>query len=132
MTSSRRQARERALELLYEAESKRVPPADLIAALPLAPDKFAADLVTGVADHQVAIDAIVGRFSRGWKMERMPMIDRLLLRMGTFELTERPDIPAAVAISEAVELAKRYSTDDSGRFVNGVLAAIADEVRAAT
>ena len=132
MTSSRRQARERALELLYEAESKRVSPADLIAALPLAPDKFAADLVTGVADHQVAIDAIVGRFSRGWKMERMPMIDRLLLRMGTFELTERPDIPAAVAISEAVELAKRYSTDDSGRFVNGVLAAIADEVRAAT
>ena len=130
MTGSRRQARERALELLYEAESKQEAPADLLAALPLAPDKFALDLVNGVAEHLGEIDALVSRFSRGWRMDRMPMIDRLLLRMATFELTERPDVPAAVAISEAVELAKRYSTDDSGRFVNGVLAAIADEVRA--
>ena len=68
------------------------------------------------------------RFSKGWRLERMPMIDRLLLRMATFELLHRSDVPGPVAISEAVELAKQYSTEDSGRFVNGVLAAIAQEL----
>ena len=91
MTGSRRQARERALELLYEAESKQEAPGDLIAALPLAPDKFASELVTGVAEHLSEIDALLGRFSRGWRLDRMPMIDRLLLRIATFELTLEGD-----------------------------------------
>ncbi|HEX2042681.1 MAG TPA: transcription antitermination factor NusB, partial [Acidimicrobiales bacterium] len=66
---------------------------------------------------------------RDWAVERMPAIDRALLRMGVFELLHRPDVPTGVVLSEAVELAARYSTEDSGRFVNGVLARIAEEVR---
>jgi transcription antitermination protein NusB len=127
----RREARERALSLLYEADSKGRPPADVIAELPIEPEEFATQLALGVHDHLEALDALIRRFSKGWTLERMPVIDRTLLRMGTYELTERPDVPTGAVISEAVELAKRYSTDDSGRFVNGLLARIAEEVRPA-
>jgi N utilization substance protein B len=127
----RRQARERALALLHEAEAKDVPPTDVLAELPVAPDPFAADLVQGVQDHHAEIDGLLRRYARGWAVERMPAIDRTLLRIGVFELLHRPDVPPAVAISEAVELANLYSTEDSGRYVNGVLARIADEERGA-
>jgi transcription antitermination protein NusB len=127
----RREARERALSLLYEADRKGRPPADVIAELPVEPEEFAVQLALGVHDHLEALDALIRRFSKGWTLERMPVIDRTLLRMGTYELTERPDVPTGAVISEAVELAKRYSTDDSGRFVNGLLARIATEVRPA-
>jgi N utilization substance protein B len=125
----RRQARERALSLLYEAEVKETTPADVLAALPLEPDRFAVDLVTGVAEHAQEVDGWLRRYARDWAVERMPAIDRALLRMGVFELLHRPDVPTGVVLSEAVELAARYSTEDSGRFVNGVLARIAEEVR---
>lgn len=126
----RTEARERALALLYEADAKRVEPAAVLAALPVRPDPLAALLVTGVADHLERIDALVGGHAQGWTLERMPVIDRTVLRLGTYELLERDDVPTAVVLDEAVELAKRYGgTDDSGRFVNGVLAAIAREVR---
>jgi N utilization substance protein B len=128
---SRREARERALALLYEAEAKSATPADILAALPLEPEPFAAEVLLGVGRHLPEIDALLRRFARNWDLERMPAIDRALLRMGTFELAHRPDIPTGAAISEAVELAKRYSTDDSGKFVNGMLARIAEEVRPA-
>jgi N utilization substance protein B len=97
----------------------------------VAPDPFAADLVRGVQDHHAEIDGLLRRYARGWAVERMPAIDRTLLRIGVFELLHRPDVPPAVAISEAVELANLYSTEDSGRYVNGVLARIADEERGA-
>lgn len=126
---SRRAARERALELLYEAEAKDVAPSALIAGLPLAPDPYAAVLGLGVERDQVALDELLVRHSHHWELHRMPMIDRALLRLGAFELSHRPEVPTAVVLNESVELAKRYSTDDSGRFVNGVLAAIAAEVR---
>ncbi|HEY4376045.1 MAG TPA: transcription antitermination factor NusB [Acidimicrobiales bacterium] len=126
---TRREARERALGLLYEAEAKGESPAELLDSLPVAPEPFAAEIVTGVADYQDEIDALLRRFSKGWDLERMPAIDRALLRMGTFELAHT-DVPLAAAISEAVELAKRYSTDDSHKFVNGMLSRIATEVRA--
>ena len=97
--------------------------------LPVPPDPFAGDLVAGVGDHQDEIDDRIRRFARGWALERMPVVDRTVLRMAIYELVHRPDVPTAAVISEAVELAKRYSTDDSGRFVNGMLSNIALEVR---
>lgn len=126
---TRREARERALTLLYEAEAKGITPGDLLAELPVEPDRFAAELLRGVGQHQDSLDDYIRRFARGWALERMPVIDRAVLRMGVFELLHRPDVPTGAVISEAVELAKRFSTDDSGRFVNGMLAAIAHEAR---
>jgi N utilization substance protein B len=126
---TRREARERALGLLYEAEAKDATPLEVLLALPVPPDEFAGDIVRGVADHQAEIDELLRRFAKGWTLERMPVIDRTLLRMATYELGHRPDVPTAAIISEAVELAKRYSTDDSGRFVNGMLGRIAEELR---
>ena len=127
--TSRRESRERALGLLYEAESKTSGAAAVVEALPLPPASFAAALARGVEDQQDELDALIIKYLRGWTIGRMPAVDRIVLRMGVYELVSRPDVPAAVAISEAVELAKRFSTEESGRFVNGVLAAIAGEVR---
>ena len=129
LAASRRQARERALSLLYEAETKGVTPAEVLAELPVEPAPFASDLVQGVGDNQAEVDGWIVRFARDWALERMPALDRALLRMGVYELVHRPDVPTGAVISEAVELAQRYSTDDSSRFVNGVLAAIATKVR---
>jgi N utilization substance protein B len=126
---SRRQARERALSLLYESEMKGVPPAEVLATLPVEPAPFAADVVAGVGKHAEEVDAYIRRFARGWALERMPALDRTLLRMGVYELVHRPEVPTGAVLSEAVELASRYSTEESGRFVNGVLAQIAKEVR---
>ena len=126
---ARREARERALSLLYEAESKGVSPEAVIAELPVKPDAFATGLVMGVGVEQARIDSLISSHAIGWAMDRMPVVDRALLRMGTYELLEHEDVPTAVIISEAVDLATQYSTDESGRFVNGVLAAIATDVR---
>lgn len=127
---TRREARERALSLLYEAESKQADPASVLGDLPVDPDPYVSDVVAGVGrDHQ-RIDGLIKAHAIGWELDRMPSIDRALLRMATYELLDRLDVPTAVVISEAVDLAAQYSTDDSGRFVNGVLAAIAAEVRA--
>lgn len=128
---SRREARERALSLLYEAEVKDLAPAALLADLPLQPEPFVADLVEGVGANQARIDELIGRFAIDWTLERMPAVDRNLLRLAVYELLERRDVPLGAVISEAVELAKRFSTDESGRFVNGVLSSVAAEVRPA-
>lgn len=126
---SRREARERALELLYEAYAKDIGSDEVFAGLVVSPDPFAEDLVRGVEAKHEEIDALITRFAKGWTLDRMPVLDRALLRLATFELIGHPDIPIGVVISEAVELAKRYSTDDSGRFVNGVLSSVAASVR---
>ncbi len=126
---SRREARERALALLYEAESKAVSPAEILDSLALPAEPFAAELVAGVGEHQTEIDAVLSSYARGWTLARMPAIDRAVLRLATFELTHRRDVPTGAVISEAVELAQHYTTDESGRFVNGMLAAIAADVR---
>ena len=83
----------------------------------------------GVDEHHDEIDAMIRKYSEHWALERMPVIDRTLLRLGTFELCWMPDVPTAAVITEAVELAKQYSTKDSGRFVNGLLSRIAESVR---
>ena len=128
---SRREARERALSLLYEADAKGLPPDALLAELPVPPDPFAADLVAGVGATQAELDELISRFSVDWTIDRMPIIDRTLLRIAVFELLHHPDVPTGAVVSEAVELAKEYSTDESGRFVNGVLGSVAAEVRGA-
>jgi N utilization substance protein B len=127
----RSDSRERALNLLYEARSKGVPVAEVIDALVVRPDDLAERLARGSDDCAGRADELIAAKARGWTLARMPVIDLAVMRMATFELLERPEVPTAVVLDEAVELAKRYSTDDSGRFVNGVLAAIAAEVRAA-
>jgi N utilization substance protein B len=83
-----------------------------------------------VAEAQTDIDALISKASTNWRLDRMPSIDRAVLRLATFELGHRPDVPLGAVIDEAVELAKRYSTDDSGRFVNGILSRLAVELRA--
>jgi len=125
----RRLARERALALLYEADSKNRSPADVLADLPVKPAPMAVDLVAGVGRCDEEIDGYLGRYAKNWSVERMPAVDRALLRMAVYELIHCPDVPTGAVISEAVELAQEYSTDDSAGFVNGVLGRIADEVR---
>jgi N utilization substance protein B len=117
------------MSLLYEAEAKGQDADSVLAALPVSPDPFVVELVDGVSRHREEIDGLISRFSIDWPLARMPAVDRNLLRLAVFELTRRPGTPVGVVIDEAVELAKRFSTDDSGRFVNGVLSAVAAEVR---
>lgn len=127
---TRRQARERALDLLYEAESKSERPNQVLDQLPIPPDRYTDALVRGVQEARERIDDLISRHAVDWSLDRMPAVDRALLRLATFELVERPELAVAVIITEAVELAKAYSTEPSARFVNGVLAAVAAEVRA--
>jgi N utilization substance protein B len=132
VVTPRSEARERAVHLLYEAEAREQTPAEVLAAQVLSPDAFTITLVGGIDENIDRIDALITSLARGWPLERMPAMDRAVLRLGTYELMCEPDVPTAVVIDEAVELAKRYSTEDSGRFVNGVLAAVAADVRPAT
>jgi N utilization substance protein B len=115
--------------LLYEAETKDLSPSELLAELPLAPEQYAVELVMGVERRAEEVDRLVARHATGWAVERMPMVDRCVLRMAAYELLGELDVPVAVVLDEAVELAKTYSTEDSGRYVNGVLSAVATEVR---
>lgn len=126
---ARRRARERALELLYEAETKGLDPTQLLAELPVAPEEYASLLVVGVEQRGDELDRLLGRHATGWSVDRMPVVDRCLLRIAAYELLDQPDVPVAAVLDEAVELAKLYSTEDSGRYVNGVLSGVASEVR---
>jgi len=131
VASTRRAARERALGLCYELDVRGLTVDELFAGLPVAPDDpYTVRLVRGVEEHRDEIDALLRRFSEHWALERMPVVDRALLRMATYELAHVPEVGVGTAISEAVELAKQYSTADSGRFVNGLLGRIAGEIRA--
>ena len=128
----RSDARERALYLLYEAHSKGISPADTIDIQVLEPDELTQELVRGVDAQLEQLDELIAAKAKGWTLTRMPVLDLSVMRLAVYELLERPHVPTAVVLNEAVELAKRYSTDDSGRFVNGVLAAIAADVRRAS
>ena len=102
---------------------------ELLADLPVEPDPYALELLQGVEEHCGDLDQLLREYSEHWAVERMPAVDRAVLRLGCYELAHEPDVPTAVVISEAVDLAKQYSTKDSGRFVNGLLARIAEQVR---
>lgn len=122
-------ARERALHFLYEAESRSLPVAQIVSGQVLVVDDLVLQLTTGVATRQIEIDEMIVEYSHTWTIQRMPAIDRNVLRLAIYELLDRQDVPVAVIINEAVELAKRFSTEESGRYVNGLLSAIAKKVR---
>jgi transcription antitermination protein NusB len=121
---TRHQSRERALSLLYEAEMKEESPAAVLSSLAVPPDPYCVHLIEAVEAHAEAADALIAASAIGWEPERMAVVDRLVLKLATSELLDPEGPPAAVVLDEAVELAKVYSTDESGSFVNGVLAAI--------
>jgi transcription antitermination protein NusB len=128
-TDRRSDARERSMTLLYEAETKALPAQLILDAQIVHPDELTCLLVGGVAGRRAEIDELIRANARGWTLERMPEIDKTVLRIAIFELIDRPEVPKAVVIDEAVRLAKRFSTDDSGRFVNGMLTTISKIVR---
>jgi transcription antitermination protein NusB len=122
---ARSKARKRAVDLLFEAEARGLDPVALLSERVGSPDAppvndYTVALVEGVAAHREEIDRLISEHAEGWTLPRMPAVDRAVLRLGLFELLWS-DVPPAVAIDEAVELAKTLSTDDSPRFVNGVL-----------
>jgi len=127
---ARSKARKRALDLLFEAEIRGVDVLRLLderaaGSEPPVPE-YAAVLVRGVQEHRAEIDGMLAEHSRGWSLDRMPAVDRNILRIGTYELFWAGDVPPGVAISEAVLLARDLSTDSSPAFVNGLLARLAE------
>lgn len=128
-SDDRTDAREQAIMLLYEAEQRCLVSTDLVKERGVVSEELTYLLLTGVELGREAIDEKIVEHAKGWVLSRMPALDRAILRLAIFELMQRPEVPVAVVIDEAVELAKKFSTDDSGRFVNGVLAAVAKQVR---
>ena len=130
--AARSKARRRALDLLFEAEQRRVNVRDLLAERLATPTtqaplpQFTADLVSGVVDHWSDINELLTTYSQGWSLERMPAVDRAILRLGAYEVLYAVDVPGPVAIAEAVALATELSTDESPKFVNGLLARLAE------
>ena len=128
--AARSKARKRALDVLFEAEVRGTPVLDLLAERITLGDppvsEYAADLVRGVTVNRDRIDSLIAEHAEGWTLDRMPAVDRNVLRIGVYELLWASDIPEAVAISEAVALAHDLSTDASPAFVNGILARLAD------
>jgi transcription antitermination protein NusB len=126
--AARSKARKRALDVLYAADLRAVDPLVMLAerrALAEPPvNDYTVELVEGVHLHRDRIDTILADYAEGWTLARMPGVDRAVLRLGVYELLWRDEVPDAVAIDEAVELAKSLSTDESPRFVNGVLARV--------
>lgn len=135
---ARSKARKRAVDVLYAAALRDADPVRLLVARneateQLAPNDYAVTLVEGVAAHRERIDELLTEHAEGWTLDRMPFVDLAILRLGLYELLWASDVPDPVAIDEAVQLARTLSTDDSPRFVNGVLgrlATIADHLRA--
>ncbi|ROS30679.1 transcription antitermination factor NusB [Cellulomonas sp. PhB150] len=129
---ARTKARKRALDVLFEADQRELAPIELLAeriarpgaetALP----QYSVELVEGVVAEQGRIDELLAIHAHGWTIERMPAVDRALLRLGTWEILFNDDVPDAVAVDEAVELARSLSTDESPAFVNGLLGRIID------
>jgi len=129
--AARSKARKRAVDVLYESEIRATEPvrtlAERVALADPPVSDYTVELVEGVQEHLARIDDLLGRYAEGWTLQRMPDVDRAVLRLGIYELLWRADVPQAVAIDEAVELAKALSTDDSPRFVNGILARVLRE-----
>lgn len=132
--SARTKARKRAVDVLYGTDIRDRSLADALvdeerraAAQPAreASWRYAREIVEGVDAHRAEIDAAITDHAQGWTLERMPVLDRAIIRAGAWEILFNDEVPDAVAISEAVQLASELSTDDSGGFVNGVLSAIA-------
>lgn len=132
--SARAKARKRAVDAVFAADLRKISPLNLLNEVAeLAADRqnqdvifgYAREIVQGVIDKHEQIDDLLETYSQGWALDRMPNLDRAILRVAVWEILHNPDVPNAVAVNEAVELAKELSTDDSGAFVNGLLSKIA-------
>ncbi|QEO10130.1 transcription antitermination factor NusB [Protaetiibacter larvae] len=132
--SSRTKARKRALDILYGADLRERPLADALAEEALRATQqpqregswpYAREIASGVDEHRAELDALIAEHAHGWTLERMPVLDRAIIRLGAWEILFNDEVPEGVAIAEAVQLASELSTDDSAGFVNGVLSAIA-------
>ena len=130
--AARTKARKRALELLFEAEQRGVNVGTLLEERVAAPTtqhplpEYAVQLVRGVLERWAQIDEVLTTYSHGWSLDRMAAVDRAALRLGTWEVVWNDEVPDAVAIAEAVSLVEALSTDDSPKFVNGLLARVAE------
>lgn len=125
--SARRKARKRALDFLYEADIRTASALDLLVARPadeLSQGDYVRELLVGVGEHKAKIDELITTYAQGWDMDRMPAIDRNILRIALFEILWSTEIVDDVAVSEAVEIATELSTDDSAKYINGVLGRI--------
>jgi N utilization substance protein B len=131
--SARTKARKRALDLLYSADMRQVPVEQMLVVeaekAASEPERaaswlYAREIIDGIVDNRAEIDELIETHSHGWTLERMPAVDRAILRIGVWEIVYNDGVPDPVAISEAVEAATVLSTDDSAGFVNGLLAAI--------
>jgi N utilization substance protein B len=126
--AARSKARKRAVDVLYESDARGVPATTTLAerlALADPPvNEYTVELIEGLDANRERVDEILAGYAEGWTVERMPGVDRAVLRLGVYELLWCPDVPEAVVIDEAVELAKTLSTDESPRFVNGILARV--------
>jgi N utilization substance protein B len=123
--SARSKARRRALDILFESTQREMPALEVIRARREKTDMviadYTVDIVEGVLERQEQIDEFLSTYSQGWTLDRMPAVDLMILRIGSWELLYNDDVPDGVAVSEAVELAKILSTDESPKFVNGLL-----------
>jgi N utilization substance protein B len=122
--SARRKARKRALDLLFESEMRGVLATQLLVSRPsdeLSQAEYVGAIVAGVDEHKAKIDELIHTYAEGWDMDRMPVIDRNLLRIALFEILWNPEVDDKVAVSEAVEIAQELSTKDSASYINGIL-----------
>ena len=130
--AARTKARKRALDLLFEAEQRQVNTLALLKDRLAAPvteaalNEYTVTLIEGIVEHWTDINEAITTYAHGWSLDRMPAVDRAILRLGAYEVLYSQDVPEPVAISEAVALAKDLSTDDSPKFVNGVLGRLLD------
>lgn len=128
--SARSKARKAALDLLYESDIRKSSASDLlskrITELDYVVRDFTKELVDGVENHRRKIDELITTYSQGWDMDRMPVIDRNILRLAMYEVLWSLDVPQAVAIDEALELAQTLSTEESSKYINGVLSKIVE------
>ncbi|MEY4437122.1 MAG: hypothetical protein RL100_586 [Actinomycetota bacterium] len=131
--SARSKSRKRAVDAVFAADIRKISPLQLLSEVEeLAADRqnqepifdYARQIVTGVVEHHEEIDDLLETYSQGWALDRMPTLDRAILRVAVWEILYNSDVPDAVAVNEAVELAKELSTDDSGSFINGLLTKI--------
>ena len=137
--SRRRRSREMAIQVLYQIDMVHIDAGEAVRLFcehfeaPESIRDFAVELINGVHQNREVIDAVLRRFSQNWRLERMPAVDRNILRLAVYELVYRSDIPAKVSINEAVDLGKKYGAEDSGSFINGILDSIrlhSDEIKA--
>ncbi|MGC5166318.1 transcription antitermination factor NusB [Luteimicrobium sp. DT211] len=130
--AARSKARKRAIDVLYEADSRGIAPVTMLSERVAEPGtqaslpQYAVEIVEGVDAHRERIDEILATYSHGWTIERMPAVDRAILRVGVWEILYNEDVPDGVALDEAVSLATSLSTDESPSFVNGLLARVAE------